>query len=191
MILDLDKNNFAYFISKDFPEYRDFHTSLVSTFKKLPWDNSKFPYNAKKILELIFSKYPPDTIGEGGKIFTRLLYQTLSDRGKIDTEFIRTYSDKMRAFDIKIPIIPEKSLFKNATFRGYISGYAAFAAGILLGGLFAWFYNQVLPNLLQQLNGFIDPAYQLWILISGIIIVILVLGYIIYRKRYWQKFVRK
>jgi uncharacterized protein YneF (UPF0154 family) len=190
MILDQDKKNFTYFISKDFLEYREFHTALVSTFKKLPWDNSKFSSNAKKTLELIFSKYPPDTVGEGGKIFTGLLYQNLSDREEIDKEFVQKYSEKMSSFDIKIPTIPDKSLVNNTKLRWSIIGYAAFAAGIFLGGLFAWFYNQVLPTLLQQLNGFIDPAYHLWILISGIIIVILILGYFIYKRKFRQKIVR-
>ena len=191
MILDMDKKNFSYFISKDFPEYREFHTSLISTFKKLPWDNSKFSSNAKKILELIFSKYPPDTVGEGGKIFTGLLYQTLSDREEIDREFLQKYSEKMRSFDISIPTIPDKSLFSNTKLRWSIIGYTAFAVGILLGGLFAWFYNQIFPNLLQQLNSFINPEYQLWILISGVIIVILVLGFFLYKRKFRQKIVRK
>ena len=191
MVLDMDKKNFSYFISKDFPEYRDFHNSLINAFKKLPWDNSKFSSNAKKILEVIFSKSPQYTVGEGGKIFTQILYQALSDRNEIDREFVKKYSDNMRSFEIQIPKIEDKSLFHNTKFRWCITGYVAFATGILLGVLFAWFYNQVLPILLQQLNGFIDPAYQFWVLISMIIIVILVLGYIIYRKRYWQKFVRK
>jgi hypothetical protein len=175
MILDMDNKHFSYFISKDFPEYRDFHISLKNTFEKLPWDNSKFSSNAKKILEVIFSKYLPDTVGEGGKIFTGLLFQTLSDRKEIDSAFIKKYSDNMRSFDIEVPPIQDESLFHSAKFRWYIVGYAAFATGILLGLLFAWFSNQILY----------------WVLITGIIIVILVLGYFIYKRKFRQNGVRK
>jgi hypothetical protein len=183
MILDMDKKNFSYFISKDFPEYRDFHNSLNNAFKKLPWDNSKFSSNAKKILEVIFSNYPPDTIGEGGKIFTGLLYQTLRDRKEIDREFVQKYSDKMRSFDIEIPTIPDKSLFHNEKFRWCITGYAAFAAGFLFALLFIWFYTKI-PNILEQLNSFIVLPTYIWALIPIIIIVILLLVYYIYKRKF-------
>jgi hypothetical protein len=182
ILLGQDKNNLLFFISKDFPEYRNFQTSIISTFKKIPWDNPGFHSNARKILELILVKYSPDTVGEGGKIFTRLLYQTLSDHHEINAEFIQKYSEKMRYFDINIPLIPKKSLFNKTELRWFITGSAAFAAGILSGWL--WFSSKEHSNFYQTLNG-IDTLF--WVLISGMVIVVLLLGYLIFKRIYLSR----
>jgi len=190
LMSDGDPKFLSYFISKDFPEYWNFHTGIASTFKKLPWDNPKLRNNAKKILELIFSKHPAESVGEGGRIFTRLLFQNMSDRQEIDKEFIKKYSENMRLFEIDVPLIPDNSLFKSPKFRWSIIGYGAFAAGILVALLFTWLYDQV-PYLLQQLNGFIDPTIQVWVLIVVLIIVLLLLGYWTLKRKSKKKIVPK
>ena len=184
LMTDRDTNFLSSFIRKDFSEYRSFQTNIASTFQKLPWDNAKLCINAQMILERIFSDFPPNTVGEGGKIFTRLLYQTLSDHVEIDDGFILKYSGKMKFFDITIPKITVKSGAKTTKLRWFIFGWAAFAAGIL----FSWFYIQVLPYLLQQLNGFVDPTIQIAALISVIVLVVLLFVYRRFKKKSPQKY---
>ena len=191
LMSDGDSKFLSYFISKDFPEYCNFHTGIANTFKKLPWDNPKLRNNAKKILESIFSKHPVESVGEGGRIFTRLLFQNMSDHQEIDKEFIKKYSEKMKIFEIDVPIIPDNSLFKNTKLRWSIIGYGAFAAGILFAWIFNYFYTQVLPNLLEQLNGFIDPTIQVRVLICVLIIILLLLGYWTLKRKSKKKIVQK
>jgi hypothetical protein len=174
----------SYFVSKNFPEYRNFYSNLEKNFTLLPWGNPKFRSNAKIILGKIFAKSTPEIVGEGGKIFTRLLYQNLHSYGEIDQEFIHRYSEKMKFFDIKIPPVENKSLLHNPKLRGLILGYGAFAVGFIFALVFAWFYHQVLPGLHQQLDSIINPSIQFWIMISAIIIVVLLVGFYIYKRKF-------
>ena len=183
MILDHNQKIFDYFTQKDFRDYRNFHTHMVSTFNNLPWDNSLFRSHAKKILAEIFSKFPSKAMGEGGKIFTRLLYQNLSDHGEINHEFIQSHAEKIRSFEISIPVIPDKSFFCTSKLHWFILVCTGFAAGIL----FSWIYNLVLPIVHQKPGVIMNPSITVLALVCGIIIIILVFSLWAFKSRSGRK----
>lgn len=184
MMSEKDPVFLSYFLSKNFPEYQNFYTSIETNFKTLPWDNPNFRANARIILGKIFAKSTPDTVGEGGKIFTRLLYRNLQRYGEIDEEFLQRYAQKMKFFEIPVLPAEDKSLFHNPEFRWFISGYGAFAVGLFFALFILWFSNQVLPRLREQMNSIIDPSMQFWVMISGILIVVLLSGYYICKRTF-------